>query len=475
MIAFLLIFGVSFYAVGTSLVRLVGDSLFQTRTNAEIATVENLAVRFAPLLSAKDTQSLYEQAIESGRELGGRILILDADGKVQVDTFSRLNGIRLTLPEVISVLNGASTDSGMHTYLETTINGRSAIFDFLRFRQTGISWVGYFSAAIESQGQRLGLVLLSVSMQDVVDNLRVMSDQIVLCFLIGAVAVLLMTLFFISIIMRPIGIMTEGIRQMGRGVLSTRVPVKGRDEFARMAETFNQMSEKLEHLDTSRNEFVSNASHELKTPLASMKIMVETMMLQEDMDPQVRSEFLGDIDKEIDRLSHIVTDLLTLVRGDSREVKIPFKRTKLKDITDEAVSRLMTIAEERNQQLVFIADSDCVVMGDPGRLHQAVYNLVENAIKYTPEGGKVSVTLEQAGKYAVLKVSDNGVGIPKKDQAHIFDRFYRVDKARSRATGGNGLGLSIVQQTVLMHNGDISVQSEEGKGSTFIVQIPLVQ
>ncbi len=430
------------------MVRLVGDSLFQTKTNAEVATVENLAVQFAPLLSAKDTQSLYEQAIESGRELGGRILILDADGKVQVDTFSRLNGMRLTLPEVVSILNGSSTDSGMHTYQEAATNGRRAIFDFLRFRKNNISWVGYFSAAIDSQGQRLGLVLLSVSMQDMVDSLRVMNDQIVLCFLIAAAAVLLMTLFFISIIMRPIGIMTEGIRQMGRGVLSTRVPVRGHDEFARLAETFNQMSEKLEHLDTSRNEFVSNASHELKTPLASMKIMVETMMLQEDMDPQVRAEFLGDIDKEIDRLSHIVTDLLTLVRGDSREVKIPFKRTKLKDITEEAVSRLMTIAEERNQELLFTSNSDCIVMGDPGRLHQAVYNLVENAIKYTHEGGKVSVTLKQTGRYAVLEVSDNGVGIPKKDQAHIFDRFYRVDKARSRATGGNGLGLSIVQQTV---------------------------
>lgn len=475
LIAFLLILGVSYYFVATSLINLVGKYLFDTKVNQESATVEALAVEMGSLYARGDTDALYEAALRQGQNLEGRILIIDMDGKVQIDTSSQYNGWRFGHPEVISVLNGAAADHGFHllSYPEAKDTGIYAPFDFLRSREASEQWVGYFSAAMVSGFSRNGVVLYSVSVQSVVDNLRAMQDRMLLYFFAAALAVLLVSLVFSRIITKPVAALTEGIKRMGRGDLSGRVKVTSLDEMGRLAATFNQMSEKLEHLDQSRNEFVTNASHELKTPLATMKIMLESMMYQEDMDPALRAEFMGDINRELDRLSGIVTDLLTLVQTDSNSYRIARSNIRFKELVADTLRRLEPMAKEKGQTIELRAQADCPLFADPIKLQQVVYNLVDNAIKYSPKVGKIRVTVKQEGKTAVLEVMDNGPGIPQKDQAHIFDRFYRVDRARSRDTGGNGLGLSIVHQAVLMHGGSVSVKSEEGKGSTFRVELPM--
>ena len=196
-------------------------------------------------------------------------------------------------------------------------------------------------------------------------------------------------------------------------------------------------------------------------------------MYQDDMDPQLRGEFLGDIDKEIDRLSSVVGDLLTLVHIDSHKLKLRREMMVFADTVRESVARLKPLAQTRDQEIKMqIADS-CEMFADPGKLAQVCYNIIENAIKYTPNGGTVTVSLHKSGRDAVLDISDTGVGIPPEDLPHIFDRFYRVDKARSRDTGGTGLGLSIVKQIVRLHAGSVNVQSEVGKGTTFTVQLPV--
>jgi signal transduction histidine kinase len=473
LIAFLLILGAAFYAVATSLMNLVSDSLFQTRIGAETATANELAERFAPLFARADTDALYSEAVQAGRELGGRLLLLDTDGKVQVDTFSQYNGLRLGHPEIVSVLNGAVNGYGFHQLAGSAGDARRALFDFLRDPAEEGLWAGYFTAPLAAEGARVGVLLYSTDVQDLHANLRVIQDQMLLYFLTAAVAVLVLSLVFSRVITRPIEALSVGIRRMAAGDLSGRVPVKGGDEMGRLAEAFNQMTEKLENLDTSRNEFVSNASHELKTPLATMKILLESMLYEENMDPMMRKEFMTDINKELDRLSTIVTDLLTLVRSDAGDYQLKRERVPLRPLINDTLARLKPLAEQREQRLELRAPGDVIVDGDPSKLQQVVYNLVENAIKYSPVKGQVRVTLQQPGRMAVLEVSDNGPGIPKKDQPHIFDRFYRVDRARARATGGNGLGLSIVHQAVLLHGGSISVQSEEGKGATFRVELPI--
>ncbi len=461
--------------IATSLINLVGDSLFQTKINTETAKVRSLAIDFAPLFARGDTEALYAKSLQAVKESGGRLLILDMDGKVQVDTWSEFNGWRLGHQEVVSVLNGAQSDYGFYRQPRpagTESAQMRALFDFLRGAEAGTWWVGYFAEAIVSGANRLGVVFYSTRVQDVLLSLRVMQDRMLLYFFIAAAAVLVLSLFFSRVITKPIAELTEGIHRMARGDLSGRVRVRGIDEMGRLAETFNQMSEKLEHLDATRNEFVSNASHELKTPLATMKIMLESMLYQDDMPKDLQKEFMTDINKELDRLSLIVTDLLTLVQADAQGYAPARKSVLLREIVEETVHRLSRLAEERNQKLETRLNDPCPLVGDPVKLQQIVYNLVENAIKYTPKEGRIRVTLKMEGKTAVLEVADTGPGIPKKDQPHIFDRFYRVDKARARATGGNGLGLSIVHQAVLMHGGSVTVNSVEGKGSTFRVELP---
>ena len=260
---------------------------------------------------------------------------------------------------------------------------------------------------------------------------------------------------------------------MSKGDYEYRVHVQGKGEMAQLAAAFNQMSEQVHNLDEARNQFVSNASHELKTPLATIKILVESMMYQDDMDPQLRREFLGDIDKEIDRLSSVV--------GDSADAGAHRQPQAAPAPGDNGAGRHGArdgrasgpLAKKRGQQIVVHIQDECEMFADPGKLAQVCYNIIENAIKYTPDGGTITVSLAKAGRDAVLEIADTGVGIPEADLPHVFDRFYRVDKARSRETGGTGLGLSIVKQIVRLHAGTVTVASEYGKGTTFTVQLPV--
>ena len=273
-------------------------------------------------------------------------------------------------------------------------------------------------------------------------------------------------------ITRPVEALSEGIASMSRGDLSVRVNVRGKNEYAKLAEAFNSMSERLEHLDKSRSQFVSNASHELRTPLSTMKILSQTLLYEENPNPQMTKEFLNDINKEIDRLNSIVSDLLTLVSLDSG-IKLNTGDVRLRDLLTEQVKRLSPLAREQGIELECAIRDAVDTVGDAVKLQQVIYNVIDNAIKYTPRGGSVRAELSRSGKTAYIRVTDTGIGIPKDDLSHVFERFYRVDKARSRETGGTGLGLSICKQIMLQHGGDITASSEEGKGSTFIIELPI--
>lgn len=474
MIAFLCIIGAAFYFIATSLTQVVVESLLESKVRSERAKAEELAVTLAPYFAAGDADRLYIQMVEAGRQLGGRLVVLDMDAKAQVDTYSEYNGKRLPFPEVLDiVVDNASIAHGFH-YMES--QGQRVVrsgLDWFRDANRSNALIGYFTAPIEQEGRRVGVLLYQISVQDMVDNLTAMQDQMLLYFFGTAVVVLVLSLFFSQIITKPIQALTVGIQRMARGDLSSRVKVSGGGEMARLAETFNQMSEKLENLDNARNQFVSNASHELKTPLSTMKILLESMIYEQSMAPEVRQEFLQDINKEIDRLTLIIGDLLTLVRIDSGEMKLRREEMLLSNAVNETVRRLQPLMEERGQELVLHLQEDCVLFADPMKIQQVIYNLLENAIKYSPNKGRIFIRLAHDAHHATLEVSDSGVGIPSSEQSHIFDRFYRVDKARSRATGGTGLGLSIVKQIVLLHDGEITVKSEEGKGATFRVILPL--
>ena len=433
--------------------------------------MEKLAVVVTPLFRGADTEALQTLLETTGGELGGRLMVLDTSGKVQADSFSELNGKRLELPEVASVLLLERTlDFGVHGIGQHT---SLSIFNYFDAREEDDSWVAYCSAALTRDGEVVGVLLYSSSAGDMMADLVQLQRSMMIYFLIAAAVATMIALVLSSVITKPIDVLTRGIQRMGRGDLSVRVPVKGGGELKKLAETFNAMSEKLERLDKSRNQFVSNASHELKTPLSTMKILLENIIYQPEMDLNIRTEFLTDVNREIDRLNLIISDLLTLVSMDTKAMRLRLETFKFADAVREVVQRLSMVAQQKQQEIKLNLSDGCEMHADFAKLTQVVYNILDNAIKYTPPGGLIRVRLIRSGRNAILTIADNGSGIPKEDQPHIFDRFYRVDKARSRDTGGTGLGLSIVHQFVLMHGGNVSVESAEGSGSTFTVELPM--
>ena len=469
LLLYMLIIGVAFYVVAASLINLVGDYLFSQRVEQGQAVAERLAIAAASDLRNQDGRALYERAEAAAGEYGGRVLVLDAYGTVQADAYGQLVGARLGHPEIAAVLSGR-LPSAHGFYMEDPSEGNWLL------KQLGFggdtSVYGMYVSGIVSDGSVTGALLYSVSEQELYGRLMFIRRQLLFWLLGAAVATMLTVMFLSRMVTKPIKALSEGIEHMSVGDFSHRVMIKGHSEYAQLAAAFNMMSEKLENLDRSRSQFVSNASHELKTPLATMKILIESLIYQDAFDPAMTREFLTDINKEIDRLNSVIGDLLTLVNMDSGEMRLRLSDLQLDETLAETVKRLTPLANNRDISLTLEAHAAPVVEGDASKIQQVFYNLIDNAIKYTPSGGNVRVELSENARSAIVKVADTGIGIPQAEIAHIFDRFYRVDKARSRETGGTGLGLSIVNQIVQLHGGQISVQSVEDKGSVFTVTLP---
>ena len=233
------------------------------------------------------------------------------------------------------------------------------------------------------------------------------------------------------------------------------------------------MINRVEQLESSRQEFVSNVSHELKTPITSIKVLADSLLAQEGAPAELYREFMSDITEEIERENKIITDLLSLVKLDRTSGEMNISSININELLELTLKRLRPIASKRNIELIFESFRPVVAEVDEVKLTLAISNLIENAIKYNYDDGWVRISLNADHKFFYVKVSDSGVGIPEDVQDHIFERFYRVDKARSRETGGTGLGLSIARNAILMHRGAIKVYSKEKEGTTFTVRVPL--
>lgn len=471
MLAYLLIICVAFLVVAASLTRMVGEYLFTQKVREEQRVTLDAAAALTPALTTLDAAALYQGAASISAQNGGRVLVLDTNGVVQADAESAYNGHRMAMGEVARVLSGEAEDA----YGFYDMDGEGGDFwTRLGKRYAGSALLGVYAAAMSSHSTRMGVLVYMSDSREVFESLNLMQRQMGLWLVLVAMAVLILSWMVSRIFTRPIEELSQGIERMTAGDLTSRVTVRGHNEFSQLAEAFNMMSTRLQTLDQTRNQFISNASHELKTPLSAMKILIETLLYQEAYDPAMQKEFLTDINGEIDRLNAIVGDLLTLVQLDSGRAALKVERLRLDELVQSVTRRLSPIAQKRQIQLECVVRDKIETTGDAMKLTQVFYNLVDNAIKYTPEGGRVRAEVARNGRKAVVKVSDTGIGIPEADRLHIFDRFYRVDKARARATGGTGLGLSIVKQFVMLHEGAITVESVEEQGSVFTVELPII-
>lgn len=263
----------------------------------------------------------------------------------------------------------------------------------------------------------------------------------------------------------------NSMRIIQEGDYSHKVTIGGQDELTFLGEEVNDLTERLETSESKRRQFVSDAAHELKTPLASIKLLADSV-LQNEMDMETIREFVGDIGSEAERLNRLSQKLLALTKGEAEIEEDSSEIVEMAPTVRRVIKMLRTQADEKGLTITADLDRDSPILIPEEDLYQIVFNLVENAIKYNQPGGNLVITLDRNEEFGILKVSDTGVGIPTDSLSHIFERFYRVDKARSRASGGSGLGLSIVRNLVERSQGQISVESTPGQGSTFTVEFP---
>ena len=463
---YLLITVLAMVAISGTVSGLMEKFLVSQRTKTQLEATTELAEAVSNDIYVMDTDELFSYIEERAQDMGGRVLVLDSDSVVQMDTASRQNGSLLPYREVREVLRGGKESAyGFHHIMRSSEEGIFA------FNEESI-WAVYYTVPLERDGEVTGAVLFSASIQDVVDSLMEVTQRITIVFVIVIIAMIIAVSVLSGWLARPIAELTSAIRRMGtQGYV--RVDVKGSSEIAELCTAFNRMSERIEDHDRTRNEFVANASHELKTPLATMKLLSETILYQDNPDPALMKEFFGDINHEVDRLTRIVSELLKLVQEDSSAGGLNFETLRLDALVGGVCGRLTALAENKNVALNTSLEP-VEMQGDSMRLEQIIVNLVENAIKYTDEGS-VDVSVSEEGEWAVFTVKDTGIGIPEESIEHLFERFYRVDKARSRSTGGTGLGLSITEKLINLHGGSIEVRSKLGEGSTFTVQLPVRQ
>ncbi len=383
-----------------------------------------------------------------------RIVVLDAQAKVLYDSNKNNNikGKTLVKEEILDALGGKDVVS---TYNEKQVGTivQAAVSVISNSEIVGVVYITNVATATDDFIKDIKWLFYVIS--------------IVVCILIG-----LLSAVMADLIVSPIEKLTARLSNAQFKEGAEIVKFKGSAELESLASAFNNLSGRLEEMEEKRRAFVSNASHELKTPLSSIKLLSESVLSMPEIDQETIREFMTDISGEIDRLNTIIERLLSLTKIDTQAEPLSLKVTDVNEMAQRIVKSLTPVAENKGISMSFVTDKEVMAMADRGKLWQAVYNITDNAIKYTPDGGKVEVGVYDDGKDCRVEVTDNGIGIPEKDLDKIFDRFYRVDKARARESGGTGLGLSIVKELVNLHGGDITVESIVDAGTRMKITIP---
>lgn len=385
----------------------------------------------------------------------GRIIIIDSNLKCVTDTYDLETDKILISSYVINAMNSTATE-----YRDED-NKRMEIYYPI-------------SEYASSKEELNGVIIFSFSIAKEYDETDRLGKSLILIIIPVAVLIIVYAIWHSRRVSNSIKKLTSSIEHIREGYIDDRIVVNSFVELEEMTEAYNNLISRLQSVEDSRQEFVSNVSHELKTPLTSIKILADSLVMQPDAPPEVYREFLGDINAEIDRENRIITDLLELVKLDRKNGELHIATVSINEMLEILMKRLKPIAQAQNVDLIYESYRKVEAEVDEVKMMLAISNLIENAVKYNKEGGWVKVTLDSDHKYFTINVSDNGIGIPEDSLKFIFDRFYRVDKMRARKTGGTGLGLSITKSVMLMHNGLLKVDSKEGEGTTFTAKVPLL-
>lgn len=435
------------------------DNLIQSRIDdlKRVSVITKNTIIMSDYLTTHSSTAVDTEIAQMSTVFDGRTMIIDKSFKVIKDTYSIDEGNICLTESVIQCFKGQNIIkySEEKAYIE-------------------IAMALSNSGNVDEKETLDGVLLMSFSIEDILNDVADARDNAyIVSFLIWIIVI---TVAFVVqlVISVPFKEMSRSIENIKLGQFDRKIKCKGYSELEEVGTSIEHMMERMKELDESRQEFVSNVSHELKTPITSVKVLADSLLMQENVPVEMYREFMTDIVAEIDRENSIITDLLTLVKLEKKTETLKIEKVNVNEMAELVLKRLKPIAAKRNIELVFESFRPVTAEIDDVKMTMVLSNLVENAIKYNVLDGWVRVSLNADYKYFYLKIADSGIGMPEESLKHIFERFYRVDKTRSRETGGTGLGLAITYNAILAHKGDIKVYSKEGEGTTFTVRIPLV-
>lgn len=406
---------------------------------------------FNNYLEKADSEMINSQLEQLSNIYDGRIIVINDSFHIIKDTYDLDEGKTIVSEEVMRSFQGEeiSKYDSENCYIEMTL-----------------------PLLEQTSKEVIGVLLVSVSTDSIVLNQEYLENSAWIIQLFSIMVILLAALALARMLVKPFRKMADKIGEIQSGYEDT-LKITSYTETEIISDRFNQLFGRMKVIDESREEFVSNVSHELKTPLTSMKVLADSINGQEDVPIELYREFMSDIGNEIDRETKIINDLLSLVKMDRSAADLNISSVNINELLESILKRLRPIAQRQHIELVLESFRPVSAEVDEVKLTLAITNLVENGIKYNKPEGWVHVSLNADHQYFYVKVEDSGIGIPEDSLEHIYERFYRVDKSHSREIGGTGLGLAIARNTILMHRGAIKVFSTEGEGTIFNVRIPL--
>lgn len=450
---FLCIFFITYYSVDRIIIygflrKSMDETVTQVKWQSNILASDILAMDF---LKNPDSDAADVEIQQVAYAYSARILIINSDYIIVKDNYIFDEGKTIITEDVINAFKGKS-----HSHIN--YKSSSAVIT---------------TPIIDDTGKISGVIKVSLSGYATIQTINYMkriSIAVMIALLLVFSGILVFVIYKLT---SPAKDMKEAILSLSDGDKNARIKKQTIKEYKDIGDAVNVLLDRLESIDGSRDEFVSNVSHELKTPMTSMKVLADSLLATENAPIEMYKEFMQDIAEEIDRENEIIGDLLNLVRTDGERAVLNIETVDVNELMEVVLKRLKPIALKNNIEIIFESMRPVTASIDRVKFIIVLTNIIENAIKYNHPEGWVKITLNADHKFFYVDVSDSGIGIPEECKDQVFERFYRVDKARSRETGGTGLGLAITKNIVLLHKGTIKFYSKENEGTTFNIRIPL--
>lgn len=450
---FLCIFFITYYSIDRIIIygflrKSMDETVTQVKWQSNILASDILAMDF---FKNPDSDAADVEIQQMAYAYSARILIINSDYIIVKDNYIFDEGKTIITEDVINAFKGKS-----HSHIN--YKSSSAVIT---------------TPIIDDTGKISGVIKVSLSGYATIQTINYMkriSIAVMIALLLVFSGILVFVIYKLT---SPAKDMKEAILSLSDDDKNAKIKKQTIKEYKDIGDAVNVLLDRLESIDGSRDEFVSNVSHELKTPMTSMKVLADSLLATENAPIEMYKDFMQDIAEEIDRENEIIGDLLNLVRTDGERAVLNIETVDVNELMEVVLKRLKPIALKNNIEIIFESMRPVTASIDRVKFIIVLTNIIENAIKYNHPEGWVKITLNADHKFFYVDVSDSGIGIPEECKDQVFERFYRVDKARSRETGGTGLGLAITKNIVLLHKGTIKFYSKENEGTTFNIRIPL--